>query len=370
MKIVILYKRHNMGIDSLKSNHGRMLTLYDGLRAEGHDVHLIITDYHPKKNNDRDFGSKTPNHTLLPFKPFSFLKHLKHINTEIDKQNPDIILAGSDALQAISAYLINRKSKGIPFFIDLKDNYEYFGATKIPGAKKMLIKSLEGSSGVICVSKSLESYVKKSYRISSTFLLENFVDTKIFKPLERTECRKELGLPMDKFLIGTAGSLTKSRGISILPEAFESATRIHQSSILVVAGHRDRSWHPPRSGQHIDMGFIDPSNIPLLFNALDVGVICNVDSEFGRYCYPQKYCEMLACGLPVIAPDTGIFSKRENHRGVFATFSPSDPSSLKSAIESAYSEAPGRVEESDPLALKQRLAALSRYLCQNAALVH
>jgi glycosyltransferase involved in cell wall biosynthesis len=43
-----------------------------------------------------------------------------------------------------------------------------------------------------------------------------------------------------------------------------------------------------------------------LFNALDVGVIYLRDTPFGRYCFPQKAYEMLACGLPVVAAAIGV----------------------------------------------------------------
>ena len=42
-----------------------------------------------------------------------------------------------------------------------------------------------------------------------------------------------------------------------------------------------------------------------LFNALDVGVVCNRDDAFGRHCFPQKLFEMIACELAVVAADVG-----------------------------------------------------------------
>jgi teichuronic acid biosynthesis glycosyltransferase TuaC len=38
---------------------------------------------------------------------------------------------------------------------------------------------------------------------------------------------------------------------------------------------------------------------------LDVGIITNKASGFGRYCFPQKFFEMLSCGTPMVVAATG-----------------------------------------------------------------
>ncbi|MDR0528683.1 MAG: glycosyltransferase, partial [Zoogloeaceae bacterium] len=53
------------------------------------------------------------------------------------------------------------------------------------------------------------------------------------------------------------------------------------------------------------LGSLPHSDTALLFNALDIGVIYLKDTPFGRYCFPQKAYEMLACRLPVVAADVG-----------------------------------------------------------------
>ncbi|PKN83758.1 MAG: hypothetical protein CVU51_11715, partial [Deltaproteobacteria bacterium HGW-Deltaproteobacteria-1] len=36
-----------------------------------------------------------------------------------------------------------------------------------------------------------------------------------------------------------------------------------------------------------------------------IAVICNRESAFGKYCFPQKFYESVACGLPIVAAATG-----------------------------------------------------------------
>jgi glycosyltransferase involved in cell wall biosynthesis len=42
-----------------------------------------------------------------------------------------------------------------------------------------------------------------------------------------------------------------------------------------------------------------------LVNALDVAVICYADDDYGKYCFPQKTREFMACDVPVIAAGVG-----------------------------------------------------------------
>ena len=46
-------------------------------------------------------------------------------------------------------------------------------------------------------------------------------------------------------------------------------------------------------------------DVATLFQALDVGVMCVPDDEFGRYCFPQKAYEMLATNLAVVGTNIG-----------------------------------------------------------------
>ena len=45
--------------------------------------------------------------------------------------------------------------------------------------------------------------------------------------------------------------------------------------------------------------------MPIFFNALDVAILCIRDTAFGRYSFPQKAYEMLACRIPLVAAAVG-----------------------------------------------------------------
>jgi hypothetical protein len=55
----------------------------------------------------------------------------------------------------------------------------------------------------------------------------------------------------------------------------------------------------------IHLGELPHATIPDFFCALDVAVICMRDTAFGRYAFPQKAYEIIACHTPVVAARVG-----------------------------------------------------------------
>jgi glycosyltransferase involved in cell wall biosynthesis len=75
---------------------------------------------------------------------------------------------------------------------------------------------------------------------------------------------------------------------------------------LVLAGPADSALPPPTEERVHYLGELPHARTAELFNALDVGVIYLRDTVFGRYCFPQKAYEMLACRLPIVAARIGV----------------------------------------------------------------
>jgi len=99
---------------------------------------------------------------------------------------------------------------------------------------------------------------------------------------------------------------------------------------LALAGPRNTIL--PRGERIHDLDIMPLEKVPLLFNALDVAVICNRDSLFGRYCFPQKAMEIMACDVPLIAARVGSMA------GLFKDhpewlFTPDSKQDLANAIE-------------------------------------
>jgi glycosyltransferase involved in cell wall biosynthesis len=68
------------------------------------------------------------------------------------------------------------------------------------------------------------------------------------------------------------------------------------------------SGNPPENAKThpgtISLGYLDDQHLPALVNAIDVACIVTRNSKFGKYSYPVKLCEAIACGTKVVATDT------------------------------------------------------------------
>jgi teichuronic acid biosynthesis glycosyltransferase TuaC len=100
--------------------------------------------------------------------------------------------------------------------------------------------------------------------------------------------------------------------------------------LLVLAGPTDRQMAFRPDNKTIYLGELPHERVGDLFNALDIGIVCNRDDNFGRYCFPQKLFEMLACNLPVAVADVGVMRRPlllGSERVLF------DPDNLESLVE-------------------------------------
>jgi glycosyltransferase involved in cell wall biosynthesis len=162
------------------------------------------------------------------------------------------------------------------------------------------------------------------------YLIENAVDTRLFFARAKDRCRSQFNLPQQAHIIGTAGSLSKSRGIQTLYQAFQMLAQRHPDIHLAVAGPRDTPV-PDHPRIH-DLGILEYDQIPLFLSAIDVGIICNRQSAFGTYCFPQKAREMMACDLPLVAADVAGTQSLLEGRPAWL-FNPMDPGHLSRVVE-------------------------------------
>jgi glycosyltransferase involved in cell wall biosynthesis len=261
MNILILTKRQYMSKDLLDDRFGRFRELSLGLSNLGHNVVGLCLSYKEKQTGH-------------------FEDILKNTGAKVDWYSFN---AG------------NIKPLGFIYY-----------------AKEALIKikAVKHADGITVVSNPLAGKISLHYNTNALMdVLVNGVRTDIFFPRDRTESRKHFKLPRDAQLIGFAGSLNRDRGVSLVFDGFKELSKEYKNLHLAVAGPLDRYTKVPKNSNIHYLGVLSLNEVPPLLSALDVAIICNRDNLFGRYCFPQKMYEIIACKIPLVAARVGAIEE-------------------------------------------------------------
>lgn len=314
MKIAFLTKRQYMQKDVIDDRYARVYELPNQLARQGHKVLGICLSY--RKRDQGRFVHYDENGGSLDWHSFNlgsllipgFRRYLRHTEDLLQDFKPDVLLGCSDCPHVVITAHLSRKLN-IPYFIDLYDNYESFGLAKIPGMLPLYRNAITNAAGVSCVSEPLSGYIRQRYEHRNVLTLESTIAGGDFYPKDRLEARLQLGLPEQAKLIGVAGSLHRNRGIGLLYDSFLKLAEHDSELHLALAGPPDDSCPIPDHPRIHYLGLLPHSQIVDFYNALDLAVVCMRDTEFGRYAFPQKTYEILACQTPILTARLGALAQ-------------------------------------------------------------
>jgi glycosyltransferase involved in cell wall biosynthesis len=136
----------------------------------------------------------------------------------------------------------------------------------------------------------------------------NTLETNIFKPADKAQAKKQLGLPENKFIFLTGFMPSRKdmhKGTSYLLESLELLKERlglkSQQVELVVFGNRNAKDVPDFSFQTSFLGTInDDAKLAMCYAAADAFLIPSLEDNL-----PYTVMESLSCGTPVVAFTTG-----------------------------------------------------------------
>ena len=344
MRILFLSKRRYMSKDVVLDRYGRFYCIPQSMAAQGHQVHLHTLAYRHivgARNRQLSHAIET-NLFVRDHGLFALISQAYFFRLVADclRFRPDIVIGASDVPHLVIAYFLSR-IMSVPFLADIYDQFMAYRLTRIPLMTRLYKTTLQEADAVACVSRTLAKWVcelgvhAERMDVIGNAVDEIFVNTNDIP--SRVLARKEYGLPAEGLLIGTAGALTEDRDISTLYRAHKLLRARGEQVYLVIAGPRNATLPVPKSPNVIDLGELPHDKIPGFFSALDVGVVCNCDSLFARNCFPQKYFEMRALDLPVVAAGVGDIRDYDASDNTWH-YIPGDTSSLAFAIERALGD--------------------------------
>lgn len=147
--------------------------------------------------------------------------------------------------------------------------------------------------GVVCVSKKNkdESIKLNLTTAEKCCVVPNSIDNTLFKKLGKEECRKQLGLPFDKFIVVFVGWFENRKGSLRVSNAISSIPEKDVYSLFIGEGSEN-----PNCENILYKGKVPHDKLPMYLNAADVFVLPTL----------QEGCcnaviEAMACGLPIIS---------------------------------------------------------------------
>jgi len=170
----------------------------------------------------------------------------------------------------------------------------------------------------VACSRWLELQARNSALLSQHTItsIPNPIDTHIFRPMDKKEARKRVGLPADKKLIlFVSQRVTDGRkGMDYLIEAIEKMVKAHpellQSTAVAILGGHAEEFADKLALPVFPLGYVsDEHRIVDVYNAVDVFVLPSLEDNL-----PNTIMEAMACGVPCVGFKTGGIPEEIDHR--------------------------------------------------------
>lgn len=141
--------------------------------------------------------------------------------------------------------------------------------------------------------------------------IPNPIDTGTYRPMDRKEIRRKLGLPLDKkiVLFAAVKAADKRKGTDYLVEAARLMAQRSDDLLFLIVGKRGEEVKQQLSLPAISMGYLSPQQMPELYNAADLFVTPSLQENL-----PNTIMEAMSCGTPCLGFSIGGIPEMIDHR--------------------------------------------------------
>jgi glycosyltransferase involved in cell wall biosynthesis len=193
--------------------------------------------------------------------------------------------------------------------------------------RKMRSYSQRSNVHFVADSEWLATEARRSslLKAKSVRVIHYGLDTNVFRPIAKAAARVVLGLPLESSIVvfGADSLHDERKGLHYLIRA---CGRLKKAPVLLSFG----SGHPPRQLQNrgLHLGAIESEHLlAAVYNAGDLFVIPSIQEAFG-----QTALEAMACGIPVVAFNSGGIADIVRHRETGLLCPPADVAALADAL--------------------------------------
>jgi len=227
----------------------------------------------------------------------------------------DVVL-GSWAYPDGFAAILLARLLGVPAVVKLHGS-DINVIARIPGPRRLMQWLLPRAARVVAVSRALADEVAAlGFPRERVAVVMNGIDAELFRPRDRAEARRTLGIPVDGRLLLYVGHLKETKGVRDLADAFTRIAPANPDVRLAIIGGGDERKRVDElaakfPGQVIAPGPRPLAEVPTWLAACDALTLPSWNEGT-----PNVVLEALACGrrvvgsavggIPDLIPDAGL----------------------------------------------------------------
>lgn len=173
--------------------------------------------------------------------------------------------------------------------------------------RQLISDAITRADRVVAVSESTRRCATEVAPGVDPVVIPNGYRAEAFRPLDTDSCRRQLGLPLDRTIVLTAGGFVPEKGQRYLIEAASTLEEQGEDIFWVLMGmgrlHNDLVDRIRRFGledRFLLPGWADHAEMPSWMNACDLFVLPSLSESFGLV-----QVEAMACGKPVVTTING-----------------------------------------------------------------
>jgi glycosyltransferase involved in cell wall biosynthesis len=269
----------------------------------------------------------------------------------------DIVIATSPPLLVgLVGWWLARAKRG-PFVLEIRDLWpESLTAVGVGNARSLLQRVLTRladflhrvSDKIVVVTPAFKDYLVENWNVSADkiSIVQNGVETDLFKPsLETSRLKEELHAE-EKFIVSYIGTIGMAHGLETLVQAAKKLQNSHPDILFLLIGEgaeKERIVSMTRSLGLSSLQILDQQpreKIPEYICASNVCIVTLKNAPLFKTVIPSKMLEFMACARPVILGVDGQARKiiEDAQAGVFVQ--PGNAEVLARAIVQLANDAP------------------------------
>lgn len=325
MKIIFFVKRFYTNKDLIEDEFGRLFYFPSILGKKGYECVVFALDF--KNRTEVSISKNNVRFYSVPVKSFWRLPLMYRLFRELKTTKADFVFSSGDSYIGYLGLLLSRRLSSKAVF-DIYDDYAFFGTNKAPFMRTMLRIAAGKSDLVVCASESIQK--KYSAYQKNILVVENGVDSQVFRPEEKTIARKKSNVMNEDIVVGYFGSIHKPRGADDLIEAIKRLRAKGQDVKLLMAGrdYGEVSMNYPWVDYR---GMVEQKHLVAMINSCDVVAMPYKNTKLMSMTNACKLMEYIACGVPVVVSNVADYADYFP-KSFDCVSEPADPASLARVI--------------------------------------